>query len=172
MNETNEKEGRAMGRVVEPNSSSPTRKRAKKPANRALPVHGRKRATDAEVSAAIVAAGGRIGKAAEALGKTSHAIRKRTALDAPNPELRGLPRRVQQEMRRLVREGVMAKLRDGDSRVLIEVMHSKLCRDMGLAPDKQEVELSGKVDGDLRLGPLDERIVNERLKALGVEDEP
>lgn len=60
----------------------------------------------------------------------------------------------------------MAKLRDGDSRVLIEVMHSKLCRDMGLAPDVQKVELSGKVDGDLRLGVLDERAAAARLKAL------
>lgn len=131
-----------------------------------LPAYTRKETTDAEVAAAVVAAGGRIGRAAQALGRTSSAVRKRTALDAPNPELRGLPRRVQQEIRRLVREGVTAKLREGDSRVLVEVMHSKLCRDMGLAPDKQEVELSGKVDGDLRLGVLDERAAAARLKAL------
>ena len=170
MNETNEKEGRDKGGVVEPHSSSPTHKRAKKrvkkPANRALPVHGRKRATDAEVATAIVAAGGRIGKAAEVLGKSSHAIRKRTTLDAPNPELRGLPRKVQLEMRRLVREGVTAKLLEGDSRVLIEVMHSKLCADMGLAPVTQEVKLSGKVDGDVRLGLLDERAAARRLAQL------
>ena len=169
MTEKNEKEGRAMGGVVEPHSSSSTHKRAKKrvkkPAKRALPAHGRKRATDAEVATAVVAAGGRIGKAAEVLGKSSHAIRKRTALDAPNPELRGLPRKVQLEMRRLVREGVRAKLLEGDSRVLIEVMHSKLCADMGLAP-VQKLELSGKVDGDLRLGVLDERAAAARLKAL------
>ena len=170
MTQKNEKEGRAMGGVVEPHSSSSTHKRAKervkKPANRALPAHGRKRATDAEVATAIVAAGGRIGKAAEVLGKSSHAIRKRTTLDAPNPELRGLPRKVQLEMRRLVREGVRAKLIEGDSRVLIEVMHSKLCADMGLAPVTQEVKLSGKVDGDMRLGVLDERAAAARLKAL------
>lgn len=165
MNKEQEKEGRIVGGVVEPHSSSSTHKRAKKPANRALPAHGRKRATDAEVATAVVAAGGRIGKAAEVLGKSSHAIRKRTTLDAPNPELRGLPRKVQLEMRRLVREGVRAKLLEGDSRVLIEVMHSKLCADMGLAP-VQKLELSGKVDGDLRLGVLDERAAAARLKAL------
>ena len=170
-----EKEGRTIGGVVEPHSGPPTHKRVKKASNRrgksSLPAHTRKEASNAEVAAAVVAAGGRTGKAAQALGKTSRAIRMRTALDAPCPELRGLPRKVQQEIRRLVREGVTAKLREGDSRVLVEVMHSKLCRDMGLAPDVQKVELSGKVDGDLRLGPLDERIVNDRLKALGVEDE-
>lgn len=138
------------------------RKRRKTPLRAGV----RKETTDAEVAAAVIASGGRIGTAAKVLGRTSSAIRKRTALDAPCPELRGLPRRVQQEMRRLVREGVMAKLRDGDSRVLIEVMHSKLCRDMGLAPDVQKVELTGKVDGDLRLGVLDERAAAARLKAL------
>lgn len=138
----------------------------KKPQTAVRRPAGRKRATDEEVASAVIAAGGNIGVAARALGKTSHAIRKRTTLTVPNPELRGLPARVRQEMRRLVREGVLAKLRDGNERVLIEVMHSKLCRDMGLAPDRQEVELSGKVDGDLRLGPLDERAAAERLKAL------
>jgi hypothetical protein len=126
----------------------------------------RKETTDAEVAVAVIASGGRIGTAAKVLGRTSSAIRKRTALDAPCPELRGLPRKVQLEMRRLVREGVTAKLLEGDSRVLIEVMHSKLCADMGLAPVTQEVKLSGKVDGDLRLGVLDERAAAARLKAL------
>jgi len=138
------------------------RKRRKTPLRAGV----RKETTDAEVAAAVIASGGRIGTAAKVLGRTSSAIRKRTALDVPNPELRGLPRKVQLEMRRLVREGVTAKLLEGDSRVLIEVMHSKLCADMGLAPVTQEVKLSGKVDGDLRLGVLDERAAAARLKAL------
>lgn len=138
------------------------RKRRKTPLRAGV----RKETTDAEVAAAVIASGGRIGTAAKVLGRTSSAIRKRTALDAPCPELRGLPRKVQIEMRRLVREGVTAKLLEGDSRVLIEVMHSKLCADMGLAPATQEVKLSGKVDGDLRLGVLDERAAAARLKAL------
>jgi len=65
---------------------------------------GRKRATDEEVAAAVIAAGGNIGVAARALGKTSHAIRKRTTLTVPNPELRGLPARVRQEMRAVYAE--------------------------------------------------------------------
>jgi hypothetical protein len=114
MIEKNEKEERDMGEVVEPHSSKPTHKRVKKPANRSLPGHARKRATDAEVALAVIAAGGRIGQAAEVLGKTSRAIRKRTGSTAAHKEMRGLPQKVRERFRKLVRDGMMAKLEEGD----------------------------------------------------------
>ena len=124
--------------------------------------------SDAALEAAIIAADGKVGKAARALGVTSKAVVARTTgkRAAKKPRLRGLPARVRANIRRLVEYGVQKALAEGDTRVLVEVMKSKLCRDMELAPDKQEVELTGKVDGDLRLGVLDERAAAARLKAL------
>ena len=126
----------------------------------------RERTTDAEFAAAVIASGGRNGAVAQATGKSSRSVRKRTAKNAPKKELRGLPQIVRDRIRSLVREGVMAKLEEGDTKVLVEVMHSKLCRDMDLGPVEQKVELSGKVDGDVRLGLLDERAAARRLAQL------
>lgn len=138
--------------------------------NSPLPARKRTYAKDAAVIRALETSGGRVPKAAQILGCTSSAVRKRTGPKAKK-ELRGLPEKIKSAVRTLVQVNVLELLKQGDPKMTIEVMHSKLCADMGLAP-VQKVELSGKVDGDLRLGPLDEQLVAERLKALGVEDEP
>ena len=158
-----------MGGVVEPNSSSPTHKRAKKPASGSLArvparaKHAARGISDETVAAAVIAAGGRTGKAAKVLGVTSSDIRKRIA---GKPSLHGLTERAKQEFRALLKRNVRKFLEEGNERVTIEMMKTKFGRDLGFAPDVQKVELSGKVDGDLRLGVLDERAAAARLKAL------
>lgn len=130
-----------------------------------LPARKRRFAKDAEVIRALETSGGRVPKAAQILGCTSSAVRKRTGPKAKK-ELRGMPEKIKSAVRTLVQVNVLELLKQGDPKMTIEVMHSKLCADMDLAPVTQKVELSGKVDGDLRLGPLDERAAAERLKAL------
>lgn len=130
-----------------------------------LPARKRRFAKDVEVIQALETSGGRVPKAAQILGCTSSAVRKRTGPKAKK-ELRGLPERIKRAVRTLVQVNVLELLKQGDPKMTIEVMHSRLCRDMDLAPDTQKVELTGKVDGDLRLGALDERAAAARLKAL------
>lgn len=130
-----------------------------------LPARKRTYAKDSEVIRALETSGGRVPKAAQILGCTSSAVRKRTGPKAKK-ELRGLPEKIKSAVRTLVQVNVLELLKQGDPKMTIEVMHSKLCADMDLAPVTQKVELTGKVDGDLRLGPLDERAAAARLKAL------
>lgn len=134
--------------------------------------HAPKNIPDETVEKAVVAVGGRTGAAAEALGVSARTVRRRTGSTAKNPSMRGLSAKARAEFRALLKRNVRELLEKRNERITIEMMHTKLGRELGFAPDVQKLELSGKVDGDLRLGPLDERIVNERLKALGVEDEP
>lgn len=130
-----------------------------------LPTRKYKRAKDAEVVKALEEAGGRVAKAAQILGCTSSAVRKRTGPKAKK-ELRGLPEKLKSAVRTLVQINVLELLKQGDAKMTIEVMRSKLCRDLDLGPVEQKVELSGKVDGDVRLGLLDERAAARRLAQL------
>ena len=158
-----------MGEVVEPHFSNPTHKRAKRASSGSLArvparaKHAAKGISDETVAAAVVAAGGRTGKAAKVLGVTSSDIRKRIA---KKPSLHGLTERAKREFRDLLKRNVRQMLEDGNERVTIEMMKTKFGRELGFAPDVQKLELSGKVDGDLRLGVLDERAAAARLKAL------
>lgn len=133
------------------------------PRRRAPAKRGPKGISDETIETAVIAAGGKTGIAAKALGVTRSAIRKRIAA---RPSMKGLSAAARAEFRRLLKRNVFQMLQDGNERVTIELMKTKVGRELGFAPDAQKVELTGKVDGDLRLGPLDERAAAERLKAL------
>ena len=117
---------------------------------------------DETIAATIIATGGRQGKAAQAFGIVSRSPRDRLS----QPSLKGLSERAKAEVRALLKRNVIQMLEEKNERVTIEMMKTKFGRELDFAPDAQKVELSGKVDGDLRLGVLDERAAAARLKAL------
>ena len=127
---------------------------------------GRKNIPDETVARAVIEAGGKEGPAAKALGIAPRSLRDRIGSKAKNPSMRGLSKKARAEFRALLKRNVRELLEKRNERITIEMMHTKLGRELGFAPDVQKLELSGKVDGDLRLGVLDERAAAARLKAL------
>lgn len=129
---------------------------------------GRKAVPDKAVAAALEEAGGVVGRAAAALGVRSRTVRRKVGTNAADPEMRGLPEKIRARVRLLVRRNVLAALEAGDGRMTLEIMRSRICDDLGFSPAAASVHLSGKVDGDVRVGPLDREEVAARLAALGV----
>lgn len=133
---------------------------------RTLKSRAPKNIPDETIARAIVETGGKIGPAAKALGIEPRSLRQRVGPHAKDPSMRGLSQKARSEFRALLKRNVRELLENRNERITIEMMHTKLGRELGFAPDVQKVELSGKVDGDVRLGLLDERAAARRLAQL------